>query len=215
MQYASLKEIFKSLNEVKNITAKKQTTRRGFLKAGALAAMALLPPAKALARLNTITETVKPISFYSSAETERSLSFHNLHTEETLRKTYFSKGRYIPRVLSDINYILRDFRSGDVHPIDIKLLDLLYEIKRRLGTKEPFLVISGYRSPATNRYLREHSGGVANKSMHMFGKAIDIRLPSIALETLHRTAIALRRGGVGYYPESNFVHVDVGSVRYW
>lgn len=215
MQYLFFKEICRSLSEFKEVNTKKQTTRRGFLKASAIAAMALLPPARALAKLNTITEAVKPISFYKPDETDKSLSFHNLHTEETLRKTYFSKGRYIPKVLSDINYILRDFRSGDVRPIDIKLLDLLYDIKRRLGAKEPFLIISGYRSPATNRYLREHSSGVACKSMHMFGKAVDIRLPSVALETLHKTAIALRRGGVGYYPESDFVHVDVGSVRYW
>ncbi|MGB9712412.1 MAG: DUF882 domain-containing protein [Dissulfurimicrobium sp.] len=192
-----------SPRRMKNADLAMQLSRRRFLKVGAFVAMALLSPTRVMARIGPFKGT------------EKTLSFYNLHTEESLHKTYFSKGRYIPKVLSDINYILRDFRAGDVRPIDVKLLDLLYDIKCRLGTKDPFLVISGYRSPATNRYLREHSSGVACKSMHMFGKAIDIRLPSIALETLHKVAVALRRGGVGYYPESNFVHVDVGNVRYW
>ena len=204
MKYKSFKEIGSFLAGFRDSSLKMRFTRRGFLKMGALTTMGLMShAADALAM-------VRP-----AEDSDRSLSFYNLHTEESLQKTYFYKDRYVPKTLQEIDYILRDFRAKEVHPIDVKLLDLLFDIKRRLGAKEPFLVISGYRSPATNEYLREHSRGVAAGSLHMFGKAIDIRLPSVSLETLHKTAVSLRLGGVGYYPSSDFVHVDVGNVRYW
>ncbi len=111
--------------------------------------------------------------------------------------------------------MLRDFRTGEAHVIDPGLLDLLHDLNSKLETGEAFKVISGYRSPQTNGMLHEHSSGVASKSLHMQGMAIDIRVPGRALTSLHDAALQLGRGGVGYYPNSDFVHVDVGRVRKW
>lgn len=147
----------------------------------------------------------------------RSLSFDNIHTGEKLRVDYWQEGQYLPDALAEVNHVLRDFRTGDIHPIAPGLLDLLVALRTRLETDAPVSVISGYRSPVTNAMLRsehEHSG-VATKSLHMQGMAIDIRIAGRSLESLHNTALTLRGGGVGYYPASDFVHVDVGRVRTW
>jgi uncharacterized protein YcbK (DUF882 family) len=147
----------------------------------------------------------------------RSVAFDNLHTGEKLKLDYWVDGRYQPDALAEVNHILRDFRSGEVHPIAPGLLDLLASLRARLETEAPVTVISGYRSPTTNAMLRgehEHSG-VAAKSLHMQGMAIDIRIAGRALETVHLAALAQRGGGVGYYPTSDFVHMDVGRVRTW
>lgn len=149
------------------------------------------------------------------ADTKRNLNFNNLHTGEKLSIEYWAKGDYVPDALQTINHLLRDYRNGEVHTIDPNLLDLLHTINARLETGEPFEVISGYRSPQTNAMLHERSSGVAAKSLHMQGMAIDIRVPGRDLGYLHATAVGLRAGGVGYYPASDFVHVDVGRVRYW
>lgn len=146
---------------------------------------------------------------------ERSLAFYNLHTGERLKATYFADNQYQRGSLKEINHLLRDFRTGQVHPIDEQLLDLLYVLRHRLDTQRPFHVISGFRSPKTNAMLRARSREVARRSLHMDGMAIDIRVPGRDLKTLHRAALGLRAGGVGYYPHSNFVHVDVGRVRHW
>lgn len=146
---------------------------------------------------------------------EKSLSFYNTHTGEKLTTTFWAEGVYIPEGLSEINHILRDHRSGIVSQMDVELFDLLYTIRTKMDSTKPFHVISGYRSPTSNAKLRDHSSGVAKKSLHMQGKAIDINLPGRHLAELKKTAMALKQGGVGYYPESNFVHVDVGRVRYW
>jgi uncharacterized protein YcbK (DUF882 family) len=145
----------------------------------------------------------------------RTVAFHNLHTGESLDATYWDNGTYVPDALSAVNHVLRDFRTGDVHPIEPRLLDLLQALSSRVEARAPFQVISGYRSPATNAMLRAHSDGVAKSSLHMEGLAIDIRLPDVALDRLHGAAVALGGGGVGYYPASDFVHVDVGRVRRW
>ena len=145
----------------------------------------------------------------------RTLSFDNLHTDEKLRVTYWKNGHYVPDALREINYILRDFRTGDVTSMDRDLLNLLVALQRRVGSTRPFEIISGYRSPATNAMLHEQSGGVAKHSMHMEGKATDIRLADRSLKDIRRAAIMLGRGGVGYYPKSDFVHVDTGKVRKW
>lgn len=147
----------------------------------------------------------------------RNLAFANLHTGERLTLDYWIDGAYVPEALGAVNHLLRDFRTGDIHPIAPKLLDLLASLRGTLETRAAFEVISGYRSPATNAGLRaehEHSG-VASKSLHMQGMAIDIRLPGRSLTALRDTALAARSGGVGYYPSSDFVHVDVGRVRRW
>ena len=145
----------------------------------------------------------------------RSLSFDNLHTGEKLAIDYWVEGQYVPDALKAVNHTLRDYRNGEVHAIDPKLLDLLNILHRQLGSSAPFSVISGYRSPATNAAMHEHSSGVASHSLHIQGMAIDIRLADRGLRDLHDTAKAMRAGGVGYYPSLDFVHVDTGRVRYW
>jgi uncharacterized protein YcbK (DUF882 family) len=114
-----------------------------------------------------------------------------------------------------VNHVLRDWRTDQVHPIDPDLLDLLTDLHQASGSRLPFEVICGYRSPATNKMLADRSKNVSPKSLHLQGKAIDIRLSDVSLERLRDTALKLTRGGVGYYPDSNFVHVDTGRVRAW
>lgn len=145
----------------------------------------------------------------------KTLAFQNINTGDKLKLTYFEKGRYIKSALREIDFLLRDYRTGDVHRIDTHLLDQLHDLKTLLGAKRPFDIISGYRSPSTNANLRSHSSGVANKSLHMQGRAIDIRLEGHDIRHLRNAAIALRRGGVGFYPQSGFVHLDTGKFRTW
>lgn len=145
----------------------------------------------------------------------RSLALHNLHTGEKLRATFWEKGHYLDDALVEINHVLRDHRTGDVHQIDPHLLDLLHALNRKIDYKAPFQVISGYRSPETNQALRNASSKVAKHSYHMKGQAIDINVPGFELSELHKAALAMRKGGVGYYPASNFIHVDTGNVRSW
>lgn len=158
-----------------------------------------------------------PRPVFASEQGVRALAFDNLHTGEKLELEYWRDGAYLPDALSAVNHVLRDFRTGDIHPIAPQLLDLLAGLRNSLETREPVSVISGYRSPATNAALRgerEHSG-VAAKSLHMQGMAIDIRIGGRSLTDIHSAALAIRGGGVGYYPVSDFVHVDVGRVRTW
>ncbi|MEQ9641169.1 MAG: DUF882 domain-containing protein [Alphaproteobacteria bacterium] len=149
------------------------------------------------------------------APPRRALSFHNLHTNENLAVTYYADGRYDRHALTKIDVILRDHRTGDVQPIDPKLIELLFDLRHQMGSDAPFHIISGYRSPRTNGKLASKSKGVAKKSLHMRGLAIDVRLPDRRLKDVRKTAIAMRRGGVGYYGKSGFVHLDTGRVRYW
>jgi uncharacterized protein YcbK (DUF882 family) len=149
------------------------------------------------------------------AAPERTLSFDNLHTGESLKTTYWAEGEYRPESLSDINFLLRDYRNGEIKPIDLGLLDLLHNISARLNAARPIQLISGYRSPASNAMLHERSSGVAKHSLHMEGLAADIRIPGHDLKELHKVAMAMQRGGVGYYAQSDFVHVDVGRIRHW
>ena len=146
---------------------------------------------------------------------ERSLSFHNLHTNESLKTVYWQRGEYLGSSLADIDRVLRDHRTGEKHVMDRRLLDLLCELRLKLDTTEPLQIISGYRSPATNAMLHSQSEGVAPHSLHMDGMATDIRIPGRALALLRKTALSMNAGGVGYYPSSDFVHVDVGRVRSW
>ncbi len=143
------------------------------------------------------------------------MQFHNLHTGEFLDAVYRIDGRYVPAELTRVDWVLRDYRTGEVREIDRSLLDLLSALRDTLGTGEPFEVISGYRSAATNALLAATTGGVARHSLHVVGMAIDIRVPGRSLEVLRAAAKSLHGGGVGYYPKSDFVHVDVGRVRYW
>ncbi|WP_197723362.1 DUF882 domain-containing protein [Thiomicrorhabdus aquaedulcis] len=179
--------------------------RRAFLKLGmgSVAAIAGIAPAAVFAK--------------SSHEEFRNLSFYNTHTGETLSTTYWEQGVYHKSAINEFNQLLRDHRTGESHPIDIKLFDLLHAIRAQTGRKDAFNVISGYRSAKTNAMLNGKSAasGVAKKSLHMQGKAIDINLPGFKLADLRTIAMHQQRGGVGFYPKSNFIHVDTGSVRHW
>ncbi|MBF0561597.1 MAG: DUF882 domain-containing protein [Alphaproteobacteria bacterium] len=146
---------------------------------------------------------------------ERSLSLEHLHTGEKIKRVYWADGRYVHASLHDIHHILRDYRTGEIKPIDVRLLDLLHDLHKVTGSRKPFEIISGYRSKLTNAMLAETTDGVARHSFHVRGMAVDIRLPDRNLRKLKVAALHLGRGGVGYYPDSDFVHVDVGPKRFW
>ena len=177
-----------------------QLSRRGFLTSIAGAAIAMTAP-------NVIASAV-PAG-------DRELSFYNTHTGEKLSAAFWSDGNYLDDGIDEINWILRDHRAGIANPIDPKLLDLLYQLQAKVEHQGEFHIISGYRSPATNDMLNKRSSGVAKRSYHMQGKAIDVRLPGFDSSKLRTAAVSLKSGGVGYYSSSNFVHLDVGRVRYW
>ena len=178
-------------------------SRRRLLRIGALATTIGMCPHLALANSRR------------ARTPEKSLAFYNAHTGEKLKRTYWSRGKYVPDALRDINRILRDHHSDEIRPIDPDLLDLLYSLGKTIDVSEPFHVLSAYRSPVTNALLRQYNPRVAEHSMHIEGKAVDIKLPGRSLAAAWRAAMALRSGGVGYYPEANFIHVDTGPVRYW
>jgi uncharacterized protein YcbK (DUF882 family) len=157
---------------------------------------------------------VLPISV-EAAVPERALSLHNRQLGESVRTVYFARGRYDRGALGEIKHLFRDKHNDDEIDIDTRLLDLLWVVQRRLTPKSPLEVVCGYRSPQTNAKLRRGNRGVAQNSFHMYGKAVDLRIPGCPLATLHRLALTLQAGGVGYYPRSNFVHLDTGPVRRW
>jgi uncharacterized protein YcbK (DUF882 family) len=176
--------------------------RRSFLKSSAVFASALSLPV---------------LSKAAAADTpnERALRLYNTHTGESLRSIFWAEGQFIPDALQDINKLLRDHRNNQVSQMDPQLLVLLDKVSAKFGDQHVLHVISGYRSPETNAMLHENSNGVAKHSLHMEGKAIDVRLPGTDLRLLHKAAMAAGGGGVGYYPDSQFVHMDTGRVRYW
>jgi len=194
-----------------DLTASSSTRRlhrRAFLGVGALATAGMLVPVRAATAAASGTR----------GAADRVLSFFNTHTGERLRTAYCCGGTYQADALARIDHILRDFRRNEVKAIDVKLLDLLHELGGVLETDQPFHVISGYRSPLTNATLRARGGAhtaVATQSLHMVGKAIDIRVPGVGLDRLREASRSLKLGGVGYYPASDFVHVDTGRVRQW
>jgi uncharacterized protein YcbK (DUF882 family) len=146
---------------------------------------------------------------------ERSILLHHCHTGETLRSVYFAEGRYQTAELRAATYHLRDWRDNTQLSVDPKLLDLLWSLRAALGTTQPIQVFCGYRSPATNAMLRRTRHGAARHSLHMRAMAIDLQIDGRSLRQVHRAAVALKGGGVGYYPRSGFVHVDTGDIRYW
>ncbi|HWS75474.1 MAG TPA: DUF882 domain-containing protein [Quisquiliibacterium sp.] len=182
------------------------TGRRQLLAAGGLVAAAALAPRSATASLGDGTS-------FSARPAE--LAFYNTHTGERLSLVYREGGNYITEAMSEIDRLLRDHRTGEVARIDPVLLDQLHRLGTLLDAKQPFHVISGYRSPATNAKLAAASGGVAKRSLHMLGQAIDIRLPGRPLQDVRRAALSMQAGGVGYYASSDFVHLDSGRVRAW
>jgi uncharacterized protein YcbK (DUF882 family) len=172
-------------------------SRRRLLKIGAAGALLACAPA------------------WARALPARSLAFKHLHTGEQLAITYFDRGGYDDIALATINHLLRDFRTGDVFPIRRELLDQLARVHAAIGSDAPFQVISGYRSPQTNGMLRRTSSGVASRSLHMDGMAIDVRLADTKTRKLRDAAASLKLGGVGYYASSDFVHLDIGRPRQW
>jgi uncharacterized protein YcbK (DUF882 family) len=158
---------------------------------------------------------VAPKRVFAAPRAPRDVAFLHTHTHERLSVTYFADGSYDADSLAALNWFLRDHRTGDQHPIDPALFDILHGLRAATGTTSPFQVISGYRSPRTNGLLRERSSGVASGSLHLQGRAIDVRLSDVSSAALRDAAIRLRRGGVGYYASSDFVHIDTGRFRTW
>jgi uncharacterized protein YcbK (DUF882 family) len=190
--------------DIAEITSPANLNRRQLLRTGLLVSLVCLNPLPAWAS--------RTLSSFS----ERSLSLLNTHTGERLKEVvYWEQGSYIPDALNHLNHVLRDHRTNEVHSIDPMTLDLMAAISRKVEVKRPFEIISGYRSPQTNKALRANSRGVAKNSFHMQGKAVDLRLPGVPLRVVRKAALDLRMGGVGYYPKSDFVHIDSGNVRSW
>jgi uncharacterized protein YcbK (DUF882 family) len=148
-------------------------------------------------------------------EGSRRIVLKNLHTPESLDIVYRRGADYVPEAMTAIQTLLRDYRTGAQHSIDPKLMDVLCDVARLAGAGAEFVVISGYRSPETNEMLHERSSGVSSHSLHMEGRAIDVRLPGVDCADLAERALSMRRGGVGYYKKSDFVHLDTGRFRTW
>lgn len=176
-------------------------TRRRLLALGGVALGASLLPFPAVATLST----PRP----------RILTLNNLNTGESLKAEFFDGRGYIKEELARLNHFFRDYRANKVTAIDPKLFDQLYRLQLLLETKKPVQLISGYRSLNTNNDLRAHTRGVAKKSYHTKGQAMDFHIEGIALSNVRKAALSMRAGGVGYYPRSNFVHIDTGPVRTW
>ena len=183
----------------------KSHTRRNFMMlagttaVGAIAVPSFPMPAIAL-----------PVAPY-----KRALACRNLRTGDKLDIVYWADGQYLPEASREIARVLRDGRTDQVHSIDHRLVDLMARLRGTLRSSEPIQVVCGYRSPETNAMLRATTEGVARNSLHMEGEAVDLRVIDRPLRYVHRVAVSLKAGGVGYYPHSDFVHIDVGPVRYW
>ena len=175
--------------------------RRRFLKIGAIAAVAGLLPF--------------PVAQAHCFSSTRSLSLYSPNTRDSFKGVYYADGKYLKDALDEITHVMRDHRTGEMHWIDPDLLDVLFAISQKARNKSPLNIISGYRCPATNAWLRKRSKNVARKSLHLRGQAADIRVPGVRTSALKKVAVSIKGGGVGYYPRSRFVHVDTGPIRYW
>ncbi|AKL12796.1 Peptidase M15 [Phytobacter ursingii] len=175
--------------------------RRKLLALGGIALGAAILPQQAFATLST----PRP----------RILTLNNLHTGETIKAQFFDGRGYIQDELAKLNHFFRDYRANKITTIDPKLFDQLYRLQGLLGTSKPVQLVSGYRSVDTNNELRAHSSGVAKKSYHTRGQAMDFHIEGISLSNIRKAALSMRAGGVGYYPSSNFVHIDTGPLRHW
>jgi uncharacterized protein YcbK (DUF882 family) len=192
---------------------------------GAAAAAAAVPTVLAGSRLTGVEKRSalaapaivhpKETALAAPATQLRRVALHNLHTGDRFDEVYWEAGAYVPDALAQAQYALRDWRNGQEHFMDPKLFDALHGVSQKLGTTQPFQIISGYRSPQTNAMLHARSDGVASRSQHMLGKASDVRVGGVELAHLHKAALAQKAGGVGFYPVSNFVHMDVARVRTW
>lgn len=181
----------------------------------AAAKLAPADPVAAPALPAPIANVAAPAVQTRPAADVRRLFLKNLHTGDTVKTAYWENGRYLDDALAEARFALRDWRNGQQHDMDPGLFDIFHELGVRLETDRPFQIISGYRSPVTNAALHAKSSGVASKSLHVQGMATDIRIEGVQLAHVRKAALSLCRGGVGYYPISNFVHVDTGRVRQW
>jgi len=185
-----------------------ETERRSFLKTLAVAATGFILPSSLILPAEAKVKA-KP------SGASRRISLVALNNSDRFDGIYWENGRYLPDAQRKISHLMRDSHNGQIHKIDPHLFDQLWELSRLLNLKEPFQVVCGYRSPTTNALARRRSSGVAKKSLHMSGRAIDIRLAGRSVSTLSRAARSMKAGGVGYYPKSNFIHIDTGAVRTW
>ena len=184
-------------------------SRRKFLGFGALAAGTLA--------VSSLTNPASAAIFSRGTQFDgaRKISFRNTHTGETFSGVYRVGDKYLPDAFDRINIVLRDFRSNELFPIDPRVMDIIFSVHQMTQKPEPYEVLSGYRCPKTNAGLRSNSEGVAKNSLHMTGQAIDLRLPGYSTKQMRNLAVSLKAGGVGYYPKSDFVHMDTGDVRTW
>ncbi len=215
------------------LSERKKNTRRCFLKQTALATVG----APALMQSVTAAEILSPVAFESAfasnkgkpepvgkinhrkAEAarieERHLRLWNVQTDEYYEGPYWASGRFLTPAIEQISYLLRDFRREEAWPIDPYVIDFMYAVYSQLDTREPLHILSGYRSAQTNAELAKTYERVASNSLHITGKAIDFRLPSVKARKLRNLAIEANRGGVGYYAARDFIHIDTGPVRAW
>ncbi|WP_058913116.1 YcbK family protein [Entomohabitans teleogrylli] len=175
--------------------------RRKLLALGGVALGAALLPTQAFATLST----PRP----------RILKLNNLNTGESIKAEFFDGRGYIQDELARLNHFFRDYRANKTRDIDPRLFDQLYRLQGLVGTTRPVQLISGYRSLDTNNEMRAHRRGVAKKSYHTRGQAMDFHIEGVSLSNIRKAALSMRAGGVGYYPRSNFVHIDTGPVRHW
>lgn len=184
--------------------------RRSFLRCGLGAGLAA---ALGMTTLPGLALAGKPLA--GQVLNGREIRLNNAHTGDMFAGAYWENGRYLPDAFARIRQVMRDHRTGDTFPIDPRLMDILFVMRKRLDKQDPFRVFSGYRSPRSNAMLRRQSEGVAQNSLHMTGQAIDLAMPGVALSRVQKVALTIKSGGVGYYPRSGFVHVDTGRVRSW
>lgn len=178
--------------------------RRNFIKMGMAGAIGSMIPMMSVSQ-----------SLAANKNSTWKIAFRHAHTGESFSGVYRVGDKYLPEAFERMNYVLRDFRTKEVFPMDPHVIDILALIHKKMNAAEPYQILSGYRSPKTNAMLSRKTNGVATNSFHMYGQAIDIRLPSYSTRKMRNIARGLEAGGVGYYPRSNFVHVDTGKVRAW
>ncbi len=188
---------------------KKTINRRSFLGLGAMTLGGLIIP--------SLITPASAANFKGGVigSGARRLAFRNAHTGESFSGVYRVGNKYLPDAFDQINIVMRDFRTNQKHPMDPRILDIMYTVQRMTGQSRPLEIISGYRSPKTNKMLSKTTSGVAKKSLHMQGRAIDFRMEDFSTKRLRDIAVSLRAGGVGYYSKSGFVHLDSGDVRTW
>lgn len=185
-------------------------TRRDFFKVSSLVVLGAMMPIDLYSK-----SKIDIVSLFDIDNETRKLNLYNVNSKKHLDIEYYENGQYIEEALREIYKLMGDRRTGEIVKIDHKLLDTLHKMQLKINTSKPIELISGYRSPNTNKQLRKVNKNVARESYHTFGKAADIKVKGASLAELHNIALDLSTGGVGYYPKSDFIHLDVGPIRNW